>query len=71
MVFRQQTCVETRPLVGHGHRNCSFIVQYGGDGPWILVVVGGGPGFGGSEGGAFGQGQVALVADMGGNMTSR
>ena len=32
---------------------------------------GGGPGFGGSERGAFGQGQVALVADMGGNMTSR
>ena len=26
---------------------------------------------GGSEGGAFGQGQVALVAYMGGNMTSR
>ena len=43
--------METRPLVGHGHRNCSFIVQYGGDGPWILVVVGGGPGFGGSKGG--------------------
>ena len=47
------------------------LCNIGGDGPWILVVVGGGPGFGGSEGGAFGQGQVALVADMGGNMTSR
>ena len=50
MVFRQQTCVETRPLDGHGHGNCSFIVQFGGDGTWILVVVGGGLGLGGSEG---------------------
>ena len=45
--------METRPLDGHGHRNCSFIVQFGGDGPWILVVVGGGPGFGGKRGGGL------------------
>ena len=45
--------METRPLDGHGHRNCSFIVQYGGEGPWILVVVGGGPGFGEARGGGL------------------
>ena len=33
--------------------NCSFIVQFGGDGTWILVVVGGGPGFGGKRGGGL------------------